>query len=300
MKLTASSLNNPAAVLVAVTIILVFGVASLIRLPVQLFPDIENPRISIKTGWRAASPREIESEIIEPIEAVLRGLPGLKEMSAVANPGDGWVHLEFGLETDMQRTLIEVISRMNRLDPLPRDATQPQIMLGGDSGDKPALSYFFMQVLPGTPGQVSDDMQFREDTVRPAIEVVPGVARVSASLGGGRGEQILEILFDPYRAAQLGIDLPATAARLGQANDVSGGFVEVGRRQYTLRFTGRYEPRELSEFVLDWRDGRPVKLGDIADIQVTRGKQVLVQTQNGNPAIGIRIEKESGANALQA
>lgn len=299
MKLTATSLNNPAAVIVAVTIILVFGMASLTRLPVQLFPDIENPRISIQTGWRAASPREIESEIIEPIEAVLRGLPGLKEMAAVANPGEGWVNLEFGLDTDMQRTLIEVISRMNRLDPLPRDATQPLIMLGGDNGDKPALTFFFMQLLPGTPGQVSDYMQFIEDTVRPAIEVVPGVARVSASLAGG-GEQVLEILFDPYRAAQLGVDLPGTAARLGQANDVSGGFIEVGRRQYTLRFTGRYEPRELAEFVLDWRDGRPVKLGDIADISVTRGEQVLVTTQNGNPAIGIRIDKENGANALQA
>lgn len=86
---------------------------------------------------------------------------------------------------------------------------------------------------------------------------------MSASQGRGRGEQILEILFDPSRAAQLGIDLPQTAARLGQANDVSGGFVEVGRRQYALRFTGRYEPRELSAFVLDWRDGRPVKLGDL-------------------------------------
>ncbi|MCB1699531.1 MAG: efflux RND transporter permease subunit [Halioglobus sp.] len=300
MKLTSGSLNNPAAVIVAVTIIVVFGIASLVRLPVQLFPDIENPRIAIQTGWRAASPREIESEIIEPIEAVLRGLPGLKEMSAVAHPGEGWVNLEFGLDADMQRTLIEVISRMNRLDPLPRDATQPLIMLGGDTGDKPALTYFFLQLLPGTPGQVTDYMQFVEDNVRPAIEVVPGVARVDASMGNGRGEQILEILFDPYRAAQLGIDLPDTAARLGQANDVSGGFVEVGRRQYTLRFTGRYEPAELAEFVLDWRDGRPVKLGDIAEIQVTRGEQVLVTTQNGNPAIGIRIDKEDGANALQA
>ena len=300
MKLTASSLNNPAAVIVAVTIILVFGIASLVRLPVQLFPDIEAPKIAIHTGWRAASPREIESEIIEPIEAVLRGLPGLKEMSATANPGEGWINLEFGLETDMQRTLIEVISRMNRLDPLPRDATQPLIMLGGDSDETPALTYFFLQLLPGTPGQVSDYMQFIEDTVRPALEVVPGVARVTASLGNGRGEQVLEILFDPYRAAQLGIDLPATAERLGQANDVSGGFVEVGRRQYTLRFTGRYEPAELSGFVLDWRDGRPVKLGDIADIRVTRGEQVLTTSQNGNPAIGIRIEKENGANALEA
>jgi multidrug efflux pump subunit AcrB len=300
VKLTAASLNSPAAVIVAVTIILLFGIASLTRLPVQLFPDIENPKIAIQTGWRAASPREIESEIIEPIEAVLRGLPGLKEMQAVANPGEGWVNLEFGLETDMQRTLIEVISRMNRLDPLPRDASQPLIMLGGEAGDKPALTYFFLQLLPGTQGQVSDYMQFIEDTVRPAIEVVPGVARVTANQGGGRNEQVLEILFDPYRAAQLGIDLPGTAARLGQANDVSGGFVEVGRRQYSLRFTGRYEPRELSEFVLDWREGRPVKLGDIADIKVTRGEQVLTTTQNGNPAIGIRIEKESGANALQA
>jgi multidrug efflux pump subunit AcrB len=300
VKLTAASLNSPAAVIVAVTIILLFGIASLTRLPVQLFPDIENPKIAIQTGWRAASPREIESEIIEPIEAVLRGLPGLKEMEAVANPGEGWVNLEFGLETDMQRTLIEVISRMNRLDPLPRDATQPLIMLGGEAGDKPALTYFFLQLLPGTQGQVSDYMQFIEDTVRPAIEVVPGVARVTANQGGRRNEQVLEILFDPYRAAQLGVNLPETAARLGQANNVSGGFVEVGRRQYSLRFTGRYEPNELSEFVLDWRDGRPVKLGDIADVKVTRGEQVLTTTQNGNPAIGIRIEKESGANALQA
>jgi multidrug efflux pump subunit AcrB len=299
VKLTAASVNNPAAVIVAVVIILLFGGASLTRLPVQLFPDIENPSIAIQTGWRAASPREIESEIIEPIEAVLRGLPGLKEMVAEARPGEGWVNLEFGLETDMERTLIEVISRMNRLDPLPRDATQPLIMPGGDSGNKPALTFFFMQLLPGTPGQVSDYMQFIEDTVRPAIEVVPGVAQVSIA-GAGRSEEVLEILFDPYRAAQLGVDLPGTAARLGQANDVSGGFVEIGRRQYTLRFLGRYEPRELSEFVLDWRNGRPVKLGDIADIRVTRGDQVLVATQNGNPAIGIRIEKESGANALQA
>ena len=89
MKLTAASLQNPAAVIVAVTIVMIFGIASLTRLPVQLFPDIENPRIAIQTGWRAASPREIESEIIEPIESVLRGLPDLKVMEAVANPGEG-------------------------------------------------------------------------------------------------------------------------------------------------------------------------------------------------------------------
>ena len=67
VNLTSSSLKNPAGIAVAVAVILFFGAYSLTKLPVQLFPDIENPRISIQTGWRAASPREIESEIIEPI-----------------------------------------------------------------------------------------------------------------------------------------------------------------------------------------------------------------------------------------
>ncbi|MEH6586723.1 MAG: efflux RND transporter permease subunit [Halioglobus sp.] len=299
MNLTANSLKNPAGIAVVVAVILFFGAYSLTRLPVQLFPDIENPTISIQTGWRAASPREIESEIIEPIEAVLRGLPGLKEMGAYANAGNAWVNLEFGLNTDMQRTLIDVISRMNRLDPLPRDATQPVIMLGGGNGDTPALTFFFLQLLPGTQGTIYDYVQFVEDVIRPAIESVPGVARVSVQQNNGGGEQELEILFDPYRAAQLGIPLTETAARLGHANDISGGFVDVGRRQYTLRFTGRYDPEELSEFVLEWREGRPIKLGDIADIKVTRGEQVLTNTQNGNPAVAVRVDKESSANALQ-
>ena len=299
MNLTASSLKNPAGVVVATAIVIFFGIFSLGKLPIQLFPDIENPRITITTSWRAASPREVESEIIEPIESVLRGLPGLKELGAYANEGNAWIELEFGLETDMQSILVEVISRMSRLDPLPRDATQPIIMLGGGGGDQPALTYFFLQLLPGTPGEIHDYVQFVEDVIRPEIEAVPGVARVGVAENSRGAEQELEILFDPYRAAELGIPLTDAAAQLGQANDVSGGFVEVGRRQYTLRFTGRYEPRELQEFVLDWRDGRPVKLGDLAEIKVTRGEQVLSNTQNGNPAISIRVDKENDANALQ-
>ena len=291
MNLTQTALKNPSGVAVAIAVIVFFGAYS-------LFPNIERPTIAIQTGWRAASPREIESEIVEPIEAVLRGLPGLEEMAAYANAGNAWVNLEFGLETDMQRTLVDVISRMNRLDPLPRDATQPVIMLGGGNGDTPALTYFFLQLLPGTPGSIEDYASFAEDTIRPAIEAVPGVANVQPSANNdGSGEE-LQILFDPQRAADLGVPLPQVAARLGQANDVSGGFVDVGRRQYTLRFTGRYEPRELGEMIFEWRDGRPVKLGDIATVQVVPSNPDAYPTQNGNPAISIRIDRQNGANVL--
>ncbi|MEO0438302.1 MAG: efflux RND transporter permease subunit [Pseudomonadota bacterium] len=299
MNLTRSALRYPAGVAVVLAVIALFGTYSLRELPLQLFPDIENPSIAIQTNWRAASPREVESEIVEPIESVLRGLPGLQSMAAYANAGNAYVELTFSLEADMQRSLIEVISRMNRLDPLPRDASQPVITLGGGDRGTPALTFFFLQMLPGAEGQVYDYLPFVEDVIRPAIESVPGVATVGANQNSRAREEELQIVFDPLRAAQLGIDISAIAGQLGRANDVSGGFVEVGRRQYTLRFSGRYQPDELREFVLDWRDGRPIRLGDIASVAVTRGEQVLANTQNGNPALSVRVDKESHANALQ-
>lgn len=298
MNITAKSLKNPAGVAVAIAIIAFFGAYSLSQLPIQLFPNIEQPSIVIQTNWRAASPKEIESEIIEPIESVLRGLPGVEEMGSYANAGNAWINLSFGLETDMQKTLMDVIARLNRLDPLPRDADQPVVTLGGGNGERPALTFFFLQVLPDNPRQVNDYVQFAEDVIRPALETVPGVASVQANSGAGSAEE-LQIQFDPYRAAELGVPLPQVAARLGRSNDISGGFVDVGRRQYTLRFAGRYAPEQLSDFVLDWRNGSPVTLGDIANIEVKRGDSTGLATQNGNPALSIRIDKENSANALQ-
>ena len=123
---------------------------SLLKLPLQLFPDIERPQMSIQTGWRAASPQEMESEIVEPIEAVMQGLPGLEEIDANVNAGNSWINLTFAVGSDMDAMLVEVLARMNRLQPLPRDATPPVVQAGADNANN-SLTYFFVQKLPGTP-----------------------------------------------------------------------------------------------------------------------------------------------------
>ena len=298
MSLTRISLQKPAGVAVGVAIVLVFGLYSLAHLPVQLFPDIERPQISVSTNWRAASPREIEAEILEPQEDVLQGLAGLKEMESQANAGGSFIKLVFGLETDMQKTLIDVISRLNRIPPLPTDADPPVIQLGGgDRGGSAGeeLIWFYVQVLPGNPKSITDFQHMIEDRIEPRFSSIPGVAGVE--IFAGAPEEI-QIRFDPFRAADLGIEIPRVAALAGRANDVSGGFVEVGRRQYTLRFAGRYSPDELEDLVVEWRQGRPVRLGDIAEIRVARGEQRFFTLQNGNPAMALRLDRESGANVL--
>jgi multidrug efflux pump subunit AcrB len=186
---------------------------------------------------------------------------------------------------------------MNQLPPLPRDADAPRISLGENGGGGPneTLSWFFVQLKPGTPGPVENFRRDVEDLMRSRVESIPGVGTINVNAGA---PDELRIEFDPYRAAELGIPIPSIVAVAGSADDVSGGFAELGRRQYTLRFAGRYSPEDLGELVLDWRDGRPVRLADVATISVERGDRNSLAVQNNNPAIGIQILKESGADVL--
>ncbi|WP_448564033.1 efflux RND transporter permease subunit [Thalassotalea ganghwensis] len=297
MKLTSTALTSPAGVAVTIAFILLLGLLSLFKLPVQLFPDIENPRISIQTLWRAASPLEVESELLEPQEQVLRGIPGLKSMNAFANRGAGFINLEFGIDTNMEQTLIEVISRMTRVANLPRDAQPPRIMLGGFGGSNPALTYFFLQALPENKQEIDEYIDFTNDVIRPRLEAIEGVAGVQTF--NRQNQEELQIRFDPIKVAEYGIKIPELIALVSATNDVSGGFIDVGRRQYTLRFNGKYPIEDLSDLILVSRNGANITLGDVATVKLARSDKRSIAVQNGNPAFSIRIDKANGANVLE-
>ncbi len=296
MTLTRLSLQNPAAVAVALALIFLVGVMSLARLPIQLFPDTTRPELAIQTSWRGASPREIEAEIVEPQEDAFGGMSGLEEMQAWSNQDGAWINLTFALGTDMTMAIADLNARINRLPPLPADADGPNLILSGFDSSNASLSYFFIQSLPGDPRPIEEHAAWVEDSLIPRVEAIEGVSR--AELNWGAATRELAITLDPYRAAELGVTLPDIAAALDGNTDVSAGQANVGRRRYTLRFESEYDPQELEDLVLDWRDGRPVTLGDVADVAVTFGERRSFTYQNGNPALGMRVYRENGANLL--
>ena len=289
------SSRSPIGVIVIAIFVTLLGLLSLWRLPLQLFPDIKRPELSIQTNWRTASPEEVESELLEPLENVMQGLPGVEEIEGNAFVGGAGINLRFALGTDMKNALVEAIGRLNRLPPLPRDADRPEVSLGGNGDTNETLSWFFVQLLPGTAGPIDAQRRFIEDTVRARLEAIPGVASVNVNAGP---PDEVRITVDLARAAALGISVPDIANRAASANNVSGGQLAVGRRQYTLRFTGRFTPEQLGALVLTWRDGRPVRLADVATIAVAPPPRQFFAYQNGNPAIGIQVFRASGANVL--
>jgi len=296
MRVIAAAIRNPIAVGVKVLLVCLFGMLSLKQLPLQLFPDIERPTIGIFTNWRGASPEEAEAELLEPQERVLQGLSGMEEINGNANSGGTEIILTFSIGTDMKAALVDVIGRMSRLPPLPRDADRPVVQLGGNGDANQNLSFFFVQLLPGTKGPIGEYRQFVEDVVRPRIESVPGVGGVRLN---DAEQDDVRITVDLAKAAALGIGIPDIARLAASANNISAGQLEVGRRQYALRYAGRYDVGQLGELVLAWRDGQPVRLSDVAVVEMRPPEQVRYSHQNGNPALTLQVLRAPGANVLE-
>ncbi|MEA3291773.1 MAG: efflux RND transporter permease subunit [Pseudomonadota bacterium] len=294
MNLTRPSLGNPVAVAVGVLLVILFGVISITRLPVQLTPEVEEPEITITTNWRAAAPEEVEAEITEPQEDVLRGLPGMTKLVSESSRGQSELTITFAVGSDMQRALLEVLSRLNRVARYPDDAGEPVISSVG--GDSRPIAWFIVKPLPGNERAISTYQDFIEDVVQTRFERVPGVAR-SEVFGGQRKE--VRITFDPYMAASLGVELPVAARLAGGGKDVSGGFAEVGKRRYTIRFAGKYAIEDLSTLIIDWRDGRPVRLADVAEVELRHTDRRSFVVQNGEPSLAVNTRREQGVNVLQ-
>ena len=294
MTLTETALKNPVGVIVAVLLALMFGVIGLYKLPVQLTPEVEEPQITIQTRWRAAAPEEVEAEIIEPQEEVLRGLPGMTEIRSQAQRGRGQITLTFTVDTRLERALLEVMNRLNRVPRYPPDADEPVISSVG--GNSRPIAWFIFKPLPGNDRDIASYQDFLEEVVQTRFERVPGVAM--SEIRGGR-ERELRITFDPYKAAALGVQLPRVVNLAGGAEDISAGFADVGKRRYTVRFTGAYTVEDLADMVIDWRDGRPVLLRDIAEVAVTLRDRDSFVIQNGQLAMAANAHRESGVNVLK-
>jgi len=295
MSLTAASLKNPTAVIAGVLLIALFGGISLFKLPIQLTPDISQPQIVISTNWRSAAPEEIESEIIERQEDVLKGLQSLELLESNSSQGSGSITLRYKTGVNLERALIDVMNALNQVPNYPPDATEPVISVGGSSTFT-AIAWFAIKPTEDNSRDIASYQDYVEEIIQTRLERVEGVSQTNA-FGGLPSE--LRITFDPYKAATLGLNIPELAGSLNSNNDTSGGFNEIGRRKYTLRFSGKYGVEQLQNMVLEWRNGQPILLKDVAQVALTLSDRTGILTLDGEPAIAMNAQVEQGVNVIQ-
>lgn len=295
MNLTRAALKNPAAVIVIVVLVMVFGLMSVFKLPIQLTPDIEQPQINISTGWPSAAPSEMESVIIEPIENVVKNTQGVTKVTTNIQRGFGNITLTFDVGADMQKAMLDVINNLNQAPPIPLDAMDPIVSAGGGRGG-PNTASLMIKTLPSNPAHdLGQYQKLIEDVVRPRFSRIPGMGQVN--LQSHRPRE-LRITFDPLRTASLGLSLSDISSTISRASDVSAGVANVGRRQYTVRFSGQYDVTNLTEMIIGYSGDRPIYLKDIATVENTLVDRFGFNMRNGQPSYYFTLKRQNDANTV--
>lgn len=293
MSLIRLSADNPASLLAAAVLLFVLGVIGIASLPIQMLPNLEYPEININTSWRNAAPQEVEANIVEPQETVLRQVPGVLEMSSNVRAGNGNVHLVFDVGTDLQQAMLDVLNALNRADEAPPDADEPSIQVGGWDFPVATLLVHPEIATPGT--DVTEFQRIIEAEVEPALLKIDGVQRVNLN---SQRDGLVLINFDPYRAAALGVQVTDIANTVMRAVNATGGLASVGRRQYTVRFLGGFDLDELGDLVVARPDNQAVRLREVADITTELYPRSGFMYRTGFPAYYISVQGKYGANTV--
>lgn len=293
----AAVIRQGTLVAVITLIVLIIGIASALRIPVQMIPDLETRVITVETRWPGATPQDIEKEILVEQERYLRNVPNLSRMTATASSGTSEIELEFPFGVDITETLIQVNNALSQVPTYPRNVDQPRIVAASFSAN--AFMYFRLSTLPDNPRELDILLMrdFVEDRVRPRMESVPGVSEVTV---GGGAERQMQIRVDEARLADRGLtllDLRDAVTRRNQ--DISGGEVDAGKRRYLLRTVGRFEtPEDLEQLVVSRSGDSITRLSDVADVSQGSSRIRELSMVNGQQVIGLQVRRESGANVI--
>lgn len=152
MQLVDSFVRNPVKVTVGVLLVTLFGLVALMRMPMQLTPEVETPTITVETRWPGASPQEVEQEIIIEQEEQLKGVEGARKLSSESSDSVGTITIEFSVGTDMDQALLRVNSRLQQVRDYPEDVDQP-VLTTSDSAAR-AIAWFILSALPPTPDEI--------------------------------------------------------------------------------------------------------------------------------------------------
>ncbi|KMQ50026.1 acriflavin resistance protein [Chitinispirillum alkaliphilum] len=284
--------RRPILTIVIYLVVLVTGLFSLSRLPIDLMPEITLPTITVVTGYSNAGPREVEQLVTRPIEGALAGIQGIEEIVSTSSEGSSTVRVSFVWGTDLDEAVNDMRDRIDRiLGRLPAEAERPFIR-------KFDLSAFPVMIL----GVVSDmDLlrvrQIVEDQVQYRLERVNGVASVDLR-GGTRREIQVALSSSALEAFGVSSDMVVNALRQENRN-VPAGSVEQGSREVIVRTLAEYENiDDVRNTIITVRNGAVVRVADVAEVRDGFEESTSVIRINGVPGVQLAVSKQSGTNTV--
>ncbi len=278
--------------IVLAIVLLVYGGLSLVHLPIDVFPDLDRPRVTVMTEVLGLAPEEVETMVTIPLEAVLNGATGVQTVRSSSGVGISVINVEFAWGTDILVDRQIVSEKLSlAMDRLP-NGVKPQL------APIASLMGQIIQIGMWSDGGKTSPVEVRtlaDWSVRQRLLTVPGVAQV-ITMGGGRKQ--FQVLVNADSLAAFGVTLEEVEKAVAASNEnATGGYMNLGSNEYLVRSIGRIQQlSDLDKVVVKANTNRPVLLGQVARIdeiaQTKRGDSAV----NGAPAIIINVAKQPGAD----
>ena len=296
MSIPRVAIQRPVTMFMLSGVIILLGVLSLFRLPVDLMPDVSYPSLTVRVGYAGVGPLEIEELITRPIEQAMSAVAGLERLESTSSEGSSRVTLNFAWGTDLNEAADDVRNRLDRVrGRLPLEAEAP-IMFKFDANTFPIMGV-------GVEGVDAEFdrvalREMAEHDLSPRLERVPGVASVSVE-GGLRRQIHVELSKEKVRALDLPVDRIIGLLRSENQN-IPVGEIDEGDTTYLVRSQGQFESLDqIREMVVMTRQGVPVYLRDIAEVRDSTEDLRSFTRINGKPGVRMRVTKQSGKNTVE-
>ncbi|MHC1765311.1 MAG: efflux RND transporter permease subunit [Verrucomicrobiia bacterium] len=293
MNLPGFSVGRPIFTSMMMLIVIVLGTASLLRLKVDLFPSIELPTVSIRTGYEGASPEVVEAQVTQILEEIVATVPGVEEITSGSSEGQSRLRVRFGWGTDIDTAALEVQAKLeDEINELPEEIVRPWVGKF-DIGSFPVVILGISSTLD--PVQMTELIN---DQIRYRFSRIQGVAQVD--LFGGFDREI-RIELDRTRLEALGLPLNQILQAIRDANlDRPSGRIEAGKFEVTLRAPAQFRNVEqIRDTVVATRDGNVITLGQIAEVLDTYEEVTEIDRVNGERGLRVGIRKQANANTVE-
>ncbi len=292
--LVKNSLSNRLLVIISSVVLMVYGAFTLSKMPVDVFPDLNKPTVTIMTESGGMAAEEVEQLITFPLETTMNGLPGVETVRSTSSAGLSFIYVTFNWSTEIFRARQMVSERLSSMEEgLPAGVIPRMGPISSIMGE-------IMQVaIPIDVAKISPMAvrEYADWVLRPRLMAIPGVAQVIPIGGEVRQYQVQP---NTLRMAQLGITHEQMEAALkGYSSNTSGGFLEINGREYLIRNLGRTSKLDdLRNLALTAKDGQPILLRQIADVTFAPAIKRGDAGYEGKPAVILGIQKQPTADTI--
>ncbi|MBX3458739.1 MAG: efflux RND transporter permease subunit [Planctomycetes bacterium] len=293
MTLTELCVKKPVLAWMIMGATIVFGLVASQKIGISQFPDVDFPTVTVSVTWEGASPEAVERDVVEPLEQALSQVEGIRTISSTSRQGRGQVTLEFDISRDIDSAMQDVQNVAGEAQRnMPRDAEPPSVRKTNPE-DRPIM--YVALSGPYSRQELADTTRYR---VRERLQTVPGVGEVS--LGGYLDRNVrIWINADKLDAKNLTVSDLISALRREHV-ELPAGRIETTGREVTVRVLGEaLQLEELRNIVVREIDGRPTYLHEVALVEDGFEDERRKSRFNGEPAQGMGIRKQRGANAVQ-